>query len=87
MSFHPLEILNKANLAESLAAYFRGELMEGDNQWKCEACGCKRDAVKREVVASLPRTLCVPLNRFEYDYENMARALFFWGSLRFAGPG
>ena len=73
MSFPPMEILNKANLVESLGAYFRGELLEGDNQWSCEACGCKRDAVKRDVVRTLPRTLCIPLKRFDYDYENMVR--------------
>ena len=49
--------------------------MEADNQWSCEQCGCKRDAVKRACFRGekLPNTLCVHLKRFEFDYQTMLR--------------
>jgi ubiquitin C-terminal hydrolase len=68
-----VDIRNKSGLLESLAAYVQGELLEGDNQWVCEACGRKVDAVKRQTVKTLPQTLCIQLKRFEYDYETMQR--------------
>lgn len=44
------DIQGKANLHESLQAYVRGDVMEGDNKYKCESCGGKFvDAVKRQV--------------------------------------
>ena len=70
-----VEVRNKRDLVESLQSYVSGELLEADNQWSCEACGCKRDAVKRACFrgAELPNTLCVHLKRFEFDYETMQR--------------
>ena len=70
-----VEVRNKRDLVESLQSYVSGELLEADNQWSCEACGCKRDAVKRACFrgADLPGTLCVHLKRFEFDYETMQR--------------
>ena len=70
-----VEVRNKRDLVESLQSYVSGELLEADNQWSCEACGCKRDAVKRACFsgAKLPGTLCVHLKRFEFDYETMQR--------------
>jgi ubiquitin C-terminal hydrolase len=53
--------------------YASGELLEADNQWHCEQCGCKVDAVKRACFKKLPHTLCVHLKRFEFDYETMQR--------------
>ena len=48
------DVMGKANLQESLQAFVRGDVMEGDNKYKCEACGGKFvDAVKRSVT-----TLC-----------------------------
>lgn len=42
------DIAGKANLEESLQAYVQGDVMEGDNKYKCESCGGKFvDAVKR----------------------------------------
>ena len=68
-----VDIRNKSGLLESLAAYVQGELLEGDNRWECEQCGCKVDAVKRQVIKELPHTLCFQLKRFEFDYETMQR--------------
>jgi ubiquitin carboxyl-terminal hydrolase 34 len=42
------DIAGKANLQESLQAYVQGDVMEGDNKYKCESCDGKFvDAVKR----------------------------------------
>ena len=70
-----VEVRGKKGLEESLASYVSGELLEADNQWSCEACGAKRDAVKRSCfrARALPATLCVHLKRFEFDYETMQR--------------
>ena len=70
-----VEVRGKKGLEESLASYVSGELLEADNQWSCEACGAKRDAVKRSCFRgdALPATLCLHLKRFEFDYETMQR--------------
>jgi ubiquitin carboxyl-terminal hydrolase 34 len=42
------DVQGKANLRESLQSYVQGDVMEGDNKYKCESCGGKFvDAVKR----------------------------------------
>lgn len=42
------DVQGKANLHESLQAYVQGDVMEGDNKYKCESCDGKFvDAVKR----------------------------------------
>jgi ubiquitin carboxyl-terminal hydrolase 34 len=42
------DVQGKANLLESLQAFVEGDVMEGDNKYKCESCGGKFvDAVKR----------------------------------------
>ena len=69
----PVDIRNKSGLVESLTSFVQGELLEGDNQWVCEACGHKVDAVKRQSLKTLPQMLCIQLKRFEYDYETMQR--------------
>jgi ubiquitin carboxyl-terminal hydrolase 34 len=44
------DVQGKANLHESLQAYVQGDVMEGDNKYKCESCDGKFvDAVKRYV--------------------------------------
>lgn len=48
------DVQGKANLQESLVAFVHGDVMEGDNKYKCESCGGKFvDAVKRYVPATL----------------------------------
>lgn len=44
------DVQGKANLKESLDAFVKGDVMEGDNKYKCESCGGRFvDAVKRYV--------------------------------------
>lgn len=69
----PLEVRGKHNLETSLAEWARGDLLAGDNQYKCEACNTKRDTIKRSTIATGPRVLVVQCKRFEYDYEKLRR--------------
>lgn len=42
------DVQGKSTLQESLQAFVRGDVMEGDNKYKCESCGGRYvDAVKR----------------------------------------
>lgn len=44
------DVVGKSNLGESLRAFVEGDVMEGENKYKCESCGGKFvDAVKRYV--------------------------------------
>lgn len=68
-----VDVKNKKDLVESLEAFVRGDLLEGDNAYYCDDCGLKVDALKRVCVKSLPHTLVVHLKRFDFDYETMQR--------------
>lgn len=69
----PLEVRGKHNLETSLAEWARGDLLAGDDQYKCETCDTKRDTVKRSTIAAGPRVLVVQCKRFEFDYERFRR--------------
>ncbi|KAH7405461.1 hypothetical protein KP509_15G071100 [Ceratopteris richardii] len=68
-----VDVKNKRDLTESLEAFVRGDLLEGDNAYYCAECGVKIDALKRVCVKSLPHTLVIHLKRFDFDYETMQR--------------
>ena len=68
-----LEVQGLENLHDSLAAYVRGELLEGDNAYLCEECCGKVSALKRVCVRHAPHTLLLHLRRFDFDYETMQR--------------
>lgn len=68
-----VDVKNKKDLTESLEAFVRGDLLEGDNAYFCAECGVKVDALKRVCVKSLPHTLVIHLKRFDFDYETMQR--------------
>lgn len=68
-----VDVMNKKGLEDSLAAFVRGDLLEADNAYFCEACGVKVDALKRACVKALPPSLIIHLKRFDFDYETMQR--------------
>lgn len=45
------------------------EVLEGSNQYACELCQCKVDAIRQMVLRTLPPYLCLQLNRFVFDLE------------------
>ncbi|KAF2477566.1 uncharacterized protein BDR25DRAFT_2094 [Lindgomyces ingoldianus] len=69
------DVQGKANLQESLQAFVEGDVMEGDNKYKCESCGGKLvDAVKRTCLKDVPDNLIFHLKRFDFDLVDMRRA-------------
>ncbi|KXJ97572.1 hypothetical protein Micbo1qcDRAFT_230193 [Microdochium bolleyi] len=68
------DIKGKATLEESLQAYVDGEIMQGDNKYKCSSCDRFVDAVKRACFKTLPNSLIFHLKRFEFSLRNMTRA-------------
>lgn len=68
------EIKNKATLEDSLLAYVQGEVLEGDNKYKCATCDQKVDAVKRSCLKDLPDNLIFHLKRFDFDLRTLTRS-------------
>eukprot|EP00929_Paragymnodinium_shiwhaense_P074775 TRINITY_DN38268_c0_g2_i1.p1 TRINITY_DN38268_c0_g2~~TRINITY_DN38268_c0_g2_i1.p1 ORF type:complete len:1161 (+),score=340.66 TRINITY_DN38268_c0_g2_i1:121-3603(+) len=60
-------------LEEALGKMIEPEVLDGDNQWLCEALGRKVDASKGVSFGSLPRILCLQLLRFVFDLQTMRR--------------
>lgn len=61
------------SIEKALANYIRPEELSGDNQYNCEHCGSKQDAIKGLKFKSLPYILVLQLKRFDLDYETMQR--------------
>ena len=59
---------HKACVDDSMSLLTTGELMDADNQWECPECEKKVDATKRTCVRTLPDSLCLHIQRLEYDY-------------------
>lgn len=69
------EVKGKANLFESLEAYVQGDVMEGDNKYKCESCGGRFvTAVKRSCLKEVPSNLIFHLKRFDFDLTTLQRS-------------
>lgn len=64
-----LEVKNKKNIDQSLAAFAEGEMLEGDNAYHCALCDKKVSALKRACLKKLPNHLIMVLKRFEFDYD------------------
>ncbi|KNE54405.1 hypothetical protein AMAG_17669 [Allomyces macrogynus ATCC 38327] len=73
--FHAIqcEVKGQAGLAESLALYVRGDALSGDNQFRCDECDKKVDAVKSTRIRELPERLIFHLKRFDFDMERFCR--------------
>ncbi|CAI6334505.1 unnamed protein product [Periconia digitata] len=69
------DVQGKSNLHESLQAFVEGDVMEGENKYKCESCGGKLvDAVKRTCLKQVPDNLIFHLKRFDFDLVTLSRA-------------
>lgn len=68
------DIKGKHNLQESLKAYVEGEIMEGDNKYRCTTCDRLVDAVKRTCLKDTPDHLIFHLKRFDFDLATMNRS-------------
>ena len=68
-----LQVKNHKSLKESLASFFEGEILDGENMYLCEKCKKKVKAEKKISIKDLPKYFVFVLNRFEYDYDKMIR--------------
>ncbi|KAH8805567.1 ubiquitin C-terminal hydrolase-like protein [Xylogone sp. PMI_703] len=68
------DIKGKSSLQESLQAYVDGEIMEGDNKYKCSTCDRHVDAVKRACLKDVPDNLIFHLKRFDFNLRTLQRS-------------
>lgn len=68
------DIKGKNSLQESLQAYVDGEIMEGDNKYKCSTCDRHVDAVKRACLKDIPDNLIFHLKRFDFNLRTLQRS-------------
>ncbi|GFR39860.1 hypothetical protein Agub_g358, partial [Astrephomene gubernaculifera] len=61
-------------LTTSLASLLHPEALTGDNQYRCEFCAAKVDALRRVRLRSLPPYLCLALQRFYFDPRTADKA-------------
>lgn len=52
---------------------FAPETLQDDNQYQCEVCNKKVDAIKGQKFGKLPDVLCLSLSRFDMDYQTWQR--------------
>lgn len=67
------DIKGKSTLQESLQAYVDGEVMEGDNKYKCSTCDKHVNAVKRACLKDIPNNLIFHLKRFDFNLRTLQR--------------
>ncbi|EON64461.1 hypothetical protein W97_03693 [Coniosporium apollinis CBS 100218] len=61
-------VQGKATLQDSLKSYVEGDVLEGDNKYKCERCdGRLVDAVRRTCLKEIPDNLIFSLKRFDVN--------------------
>jgi hypothetical protein len=60
-------------LLESLHEYLAEEILDGDNQYRCERCAVKVDATRAVRLHQLPRYVNFQLKRFVFDFETLSR--------------
>ena len=58
---------------ESISFLMNPEMMDGPNQYACESCGGKRDALKGQRFEHLPDVLTLSLMRFDFNYQTFER--------------
>lgn len=67
-------VMRPLSLEDLLESYFVPESMEGDNRYRCDACGELRDARRTVALVSPPRHLILTLMRFSYDGATRTRS-------------
>ena len=69
-----LTVTGNASVQAALGQFHAAELLSGSNQWHCDECGRRRDAVKSLTVSCAPPVLLLHLKRFGFDLATMRRA-------------
>lgn len=60
-------------MEEAILQYITPEVLSEGNQYFCEVCQKKVDALKGVKIKSLPDILQISLNRFEFDFVTFDR--------------
>lgn len=68
-----LNIKDHLNFSECLEEFLREEKLDGENQYRCQYCLQKQDAVRRIHLLDLPPTLNFQLLRFVYDRQTQSK--------------
>ncbi|CAD8126154.1 unnamed protein product [Paramecium sonneborni] len=68
-----IQVEGNKNLSEGLFSYINPFLLDGNNQYFCEICGFKVDALKGDKIRKLPPILTLTLNRYTFDQKKMQR--------------
>ena len=61
------------SLEKALSAFVKAEMLSGDNQYSCDTCKSKQNAVKGLRFKSFPRVFVVQLKRFDLDMRTFAK--------------
>jgi len=69
----PVEVKGKSNLYESLEAFVKADILDGDNKYQCSQCNQMVDARKFSSLGRLPDNLVFSLKRFDFDFEALMR--------------
>ncbi|VVC42411.1 Ubiquitin specific protease, conserved site,Ubiquitin specific protease domain,Ubiquitin-related [Cinara cedri] len=68
-----LNIKGHKTLNDSLQEFLKEEHLTGDDQYYCDHCGSKQDAVRKICLTALPPVLNIQLMRFVYDRQTMQK--------------
>ena len=69
-----ISVKNKKSIKEGLDSFVEGDMLDENNQYFCDKCDKKVDALKRQCIKRLPRYLITTLKRFEFDFDTMQRS-------------
>jgi ubiquitin carboxyl-terminal hydrolase 48 len=64
---------NDTDVQICLDRYCETETFDGDNQYQCMKCGCKRDAQREMKFETLPPVLNIQLSRYVFDRQNCVK--------------
>ena len=62
-----------SSVEEAIEEFVKVQILDGDNQYFCEKCNTKVDAIKGQRIAQLPTALFLHLKRFVFDWETERR--------------
>jgi len=68
-----LPIDGVSNLDEAIKAYTKAETLSGDNQWFCDKCNQKRDALRGTAITRMPYVSSIMFNRWTMNWQTMQR--------------
>ncbi|DBA04958.1 TPA: hypothetical protein N0F65_006960 [Lagenidium giganteum] len=61
------------SVEEAIELFLKPEVLDKENQWNCDQCKVKRDAIKGLKFSRLPYLLSLQLKRFDFDYTTFNR--------------